>query len=172
MENKFFYSIDGRYEESLGVWHGCGQIFMLFGCFVLLLSGIVMTVIDLSNIWFLGVCLLVSTFLVFLDSKLYYIEYDANWFYLKRLFYKTQKISVDDFLAVKKAPILSTPYVYVVFKDKKVLTMGKTLLNPFKNLLFMKSKEYHEIHTTEIKKNIEKAKNELNNTQNLKSEIL
>ena len=169
MENKYVYRIDGRYEESLGAWHGCGQIFMLFGCFLLLLFGVVFTVIDSTYIWFLGACLLINAFLLFVFSKLYYIEYDANWFYLKRLFYKTQKISVDDFLSVKKAPILLTPYVYVVFKDKKVLTMGKTLINPFKNLLFMKSKEYHEIHTAKIKKNIEKAKNELSNAQNLKS---
>ena len=173
MENKYVYRIDGSYEESLGVWHGCGQIFVLFGCFVLLLFSIVFTVIDYSTyIWFLVFWVLLIVFLLFIFSKLYYIEYDANWFYLKRLFYKTQKISVDDFLAVKKAPILSTPYVSVVFKDKKVLTMGKTLLNPFKNLSFMKSKEYHEIHTAEIKNNIKKAKNELNNAQNPKSEIL
>jgi hypothetical protein len=156
MEDKYVYDISGRYDESYSTNYG--QVILLFGCFVLLLLSIVLTVIDLANIWFLGVCLFFNALLIFINSKVYDIEYDANWFYLKRLFYKTEKISVDDFLEVKKTYV-PVADVYVVFKDKKVLTLGKYVFNPFN--LFMTNKEYSEMHTVEIKKNIERAKNNL-----------
>jgi len=156
MEDKYVYDISGRYGESYSTNYG--QVILLFGCFVFLLLSIVLTVIDSANIWFLVFWVFFSVFLLLVNSKLYDIEYDANWFYLKRLFYKTEKISVDDFLEVKKVPI-SIAYVYVVFKDKKVLSTGKYIFNPFN--LFMTNKEYNEMCTAEVKNNIERAKNKL-----------
>ena len=154
MENKSVYRISGSYGKSSGE-SASGEILVLFGCFIFLLPVIVLTVIDLTNIWFLFAFVSITALFLLVLTKRYYIEYDANWFYLKKLFHKTQKISVADFLEIKKAHILSAS-VYVVFKDKKVLTTGKYVFNPFN--LFMTNKEYNKVHTAEIKSNIEKAK--------------
>ena len=154
MENKGVYRISGSYGEKSGE-SAFGEIFVLFGCFLFLLPIIVLTVINFAYIWFLFIFVLIIALFLLILTKRYYIEYDANWFYLKKLFYKTRKISVEDFLEIKKAHILSAS-VYVVFKDKKVLTTGKYVFNPFN--LFMTNKEYNKVHTAEIKANIENLK--------------
>ena len=155
MSNKFVYTIGGRYGESLGIWYAFGQIFLLFFFFLFILSAITLTVIDLANIWFLFICILSCALLLFYFSKIYHIEYDANWFYLKRLFYKTQQINIDDFVEVRRRMFGN---LYVIFKDKKVLTQGvsKDMLSIWK--IVMTNKEYNKNYTEQIKCNIEKLK--------------
>jgi len=161
MENKGVYKIDGSYGESVGE-SASGEVFILFGCFLFLLPIIVLTVIDFANIWFLFAFVLITVLFLLILSKFYFIEYDANWFYLKRLFYKTQQISVEDFLEVRRRMF---GYLYFVFKDKKVLTIGasKDMFSIWK--ILMTNKEYNKKHTAEIKNNIEKSreKNKLDN---------
>ena len=156
MEDNCVYKIGGSAGESSGISYAFGQIFLLFVCFLFILLSIALTVIDLANIQFVIAWILLCVLLLFVFSKIYHIEYDADWFYLKRLFYKTQQISVDDFLEVRRR-VFPFGYVYVVFKDKKVLTMGNS--KDVFTLLFMTSnKEYNKKYTAEVKMNIEKAR--------------
>ena len=153
MENKGTYRFGYNYDTMI-----FGQIIVIVGGIVFFILCVVLTIIDpVTYIWFLFGVILFFLPVIFFIKKIYSIEYDANWFYLKRPFFKTKKISVDDFLEVRKATILFH-YIYVVFKDKKVLTMesSKYALN-FWNV-FVTNKEYTKKHTAEVKMNIEIAK--------------
>ena len=162
MTNKFVYTL-GRYGKSNGKGFALGQIFLLVVSFPFLLLSIVLTVIDLKNIQFVFAWILFYLLLLFIFSKIYHIEYDANWFYLKRLFYKTQKICVDNFVEVRRS-MFFTAHVYFVFKDKRVLTQGYTK-NAFKFLFMPSNEEYNKKYTAEVKINIEKAKKEKEENQ-------
>ena len=151
MDNKDIYRIGDSYETKL-----VGQIFVIVLSIIFVLLGIVLCVIDSIYIWLLFGAILFVGLIIFISSKIYSIEYDSNWFYLKRLFFETKKISVDSFLEIRRISIFG--FLHVVFKEKRVLTVGssKDAYNIWK--ILMTQKEYNKMYTAEVITNIERAR--------------
>jgi hypothetical protein len=127
------------------------KVILIVGVLLLLLFTLLAFLSNNNNYSYFPIVIIVMfSIIAYLYSRIYSIEYNAEYFFVSNLF-KKEKIQISQFLEIKKVKFIDFLYI-IEFKEKEYFFMIKSE-EIIKNFFRFKNK-YAEEMTQQIKKTV------------------